>query len=237
MNVREIIEEIREEAQTNQNKATDDYLLRGINLDYAEFVMRILTARVDVNLNTVEYYETLRSAENLTPGFVGYNGEYPFPCDLLRPVRVEISYDGTGFSKADWYDLTDNKYSEKAGDQVNSVFSTTSPMVRFERNSFFIRPFPTTGADVEGGIHIWYEKRQNALTIDSTPCFIEPNYHRVLVYSGALRFARKFSEEYTDNWRQERRLELSRLESGMLNWEKHRFKKKFYMRPETLNYS
>ena len=236
MTAQQIIDEIREELNTNPTKVTDAYLLKGLNLDYGETVMKILANRTDVNFNAKEVQADFYNTEGLVAGDVGFNGEYPFPCDLLKPQRIEISFDNTNWRKAETYDVTEGLNSEFNEAQINNEFSTYCPYVRFERNSFFIRPLLTSGATVKGGIHIWYEQRETALTISDTPSFIEMDYHRILALKGALRTARKFRNEYGGDFRGELKGEISQLMNSMLGYEKNRFKKNFRIKLSPVNY-
>lgn len=240
MIVSEIFEEIRDECNTNDVKVPDSYLLTGVNLDYGEIVMDIFRVKTDFNFQAEESYTDFLDSSALVAGDTGYNGEYPFPTDLLKPIRVEISYDGTNWRPAKFYDLADNwRESETAGaDNVGSSveypnYSETKPFVRFERDSFFVRPL-NEDATVTGGIHIWYEKRQDALTASDTPLF-EANYHRLLVLKGALRIMRKFKKDYKISDRNELRGEINDLRERMLQFYQTRFKKSFVIRPTLEN--
>lgn len=218
MIVSDLYTEIRTEANTNSTKVSDATLLVGMNLDYGELVMIALRSRGDFNFQINEATSDLISTSGLSAGSNGYNGEYAWPSDLVKPTRMEVSFDGTNFNKARIYDLTDElSRSEFTQADINNAFSQTEPYVRFERNSFFIRPLKATAGNITGGIHIWYEQRQTALTASDTPV-IEPNYHRLLVLMGVLRVMRKFRTEYTVNDRQEIKNEIAQLKADMANF-------------------
>lgn len=236
MLVSEIITEIREELGSNSTKFSDSYLLTGVNMHYGEVVMDILRAKTDFNFLAEESYTNNVSTSGLTAGQNGYKGEYTFPSDLIRPIRVEISYDGTYWRPARFYDVADNsEKSEFVDDDIEPgvIFSETEPYVRFERDSFFVRPV-NDGTTVTAGIHIWYEKRQTTLATSDTPV-IESNYHYILVMKGVLRAMKKFRDEYNLADRNELRGEISRASEKMLEYYKNRFKKQFKMVPANLN--
>ena len=65
-----------------------------LNMLYGHRILDILRVRVDKNASIENATTTLVSTNGLAEGSVGYNGEYPFPADLLRPTRFEVSYDG-----------------------------------------------------------------------------------------------------------------------------------------------
>lgn len=215
MLVSEIYTEIRSELQTNSTKVTDASLLVGVNIDYGELVMEALRARGDYNFQINEATTDLISTSGITAGQNGYNGEYAWATDVLKPTRLEVSFDGTKFYPATVYDISDKiSKSEHSETDINNTFQQTNPYVRFERNSFFIRPLKTTAGNVTAGIHVWYEQRQATLTASDTPS-IEPNYHRLFVLKGALRIMRKFRTEYTVNDRQEVKNEINELTAKM----------------------
>lgn len=237
MLVSEVYTEIRNECDTNSTKVSDAFLLTGVNLDYAEVVMQILRAKTDFNFNAKEAYATLLSTSGVAIGAAGYNGEYTFPSDLIRPIRVEISYDGEVWYPATFYDVADNLTSSEEGIASNTDsnhWDEYHPYVRFERDSFFVRPLKTSTGNITGGIRIWYEKRQTALTAGDTPLF-EENFHRILVLKGALRVMRKFRKEYSLAVRNEMRGEVNKYTEQMLSYFKDRFKKQFQARPKYLN--
>lgn len=215
MLVSEIYTEIRSELQTNSTKVTDASLLVGVNIDYGELVMEALRARGDYNFQMNEATTDLISTSGLTAGQNGYNGEYAWATDVLKPTRLEVSFDGTKFYPATVYDISDKiSKSEHSETDINNTFQQTNPYVRFERNSFFIRPLKTTAGNVTAGIHVWYEQRQATLTASDTPS-IEPNFHRLFVLKGVLRVMRKFRTEYTVNDRQEVKNEINELTAKM----------------------
>lgn len=218
MLVSEIYSEIRQEANTNATKCSDSFLLTGVNLDYGELVMQALRSRGDFNFSMEEATTDLISTVGLVAGNNGYNGEYAWPSDLIKPVRTEVSFDGTTWNKAKIYDISDaENNSEHLQSSINNTFTSSEPYVRFERNSFFVRPLKDTAGNITSGIHIWYEKRQATLTASDTPV-IEPNFHRLLVLRGAHRIMRKFWNEYPMNRRQEVDLQIQKLEAEFRNF-------------------
>jgi len=225
----DIFDEIRNELNANSTKVSNAYLLSGLNIDDGELVMMALDASPDHNFKVGEAYTDLKSTSGLVSGDIGFNGEYPFPSDLIKPLRFEISYDGTTFYPASVYDVASSlAQSEHNQTQIQSDFIETSPYVRFERDSYFIRPMKTTSGDITAGIHIWYEKRQTAFAIGAistdTPS-IEANFHRLYVVRGALRAMRKFRNDYSIQDRSELRSEKEKLETKYEKHLKDRFKR------------
>lgn len=156
--------------------------LARLNVLYGLRVLDILKLTVDKNATMQKAVTDLISVSGLASGNNGYNGEYAFPSDLLRPVRVEISFDGITWKKARVYDQAENVLTEYKDDDIDNNFSTEDPRVDFFRNSFRIRPVKTTSGNITNGIYIEYEKRQSDFTADTAPSEIEENLQMILAY-------------------------------------------------------
>ena len=204
-------------------------ILAELNIQYGLRTLEILRVAVDKNASITEAKTDLISTIGLVEGDNGYNGEYAFPTDLLKPTRVEVSYDGVSWFEAKVYDLGDSSYSEHNEDQVQGIASQSQPVVRFERDSYFIRPLKTTAGDITAGIHIWYEQRQIALT-NGSPAF-EENLHDVLAYDLAAQEFVMHSEKYSDVKYNRFSIERSKVENLFKEFYKNRFKRNFKFSP------
>lgn len=242
MVISDIIDEIRTtELNSNSTKFSDAYLLKGVNLDDAELVMMALNSAPDHNFKLGEAWTDLLSSSGLVDGDIGYNGEYPFPSELIKPLRFEMSFDGTTFRECGIYDIaSSHAASEHNQTQVQSDFNQDNPQVRFERDSYFVRPLKTTAGNITNGIHIWYEKRQTAFLIANiatdTPS-IEANFHRLYVLRGALRGMRRYRNDYTTADRNEIRKELEPLEAAFKKFMKERFKRPLRISGKSENFA
>ena len=230
MTVQEIINETRFITKTDTTSYTNAEILAGMNIYNGEILQDIL--RVQTIRNSFIKNETysLISTAGLSEGDVGYNGEYPFPDDLLRPLRVELSYDGIVWLPCTVYDINaGNMTSEFNQDQINSAFMVNSnpnynpyfsrPYVRFMRDSFIFRPL-NTGTTVINGLVFWYEARQEALVnLTDVPAF-ESNFHEILVYKLAMRYAMKFPEKFNQLWQ----VKYEEVKKSMMEYYKNRFK-------------
>ena len=171
----------RQESTFLDGNTTTFYRL--LNEAYGNRIVDILQSRVDHNATLQDAYTTLVSTDGLSEGDNGFNGEYAFPSDLLKPVRVEVKFaDGEKLKKCRIYDIGENRYSEFDEDSINGKFSTENPAVDFTRNSYRIRPLKTTSGNVSGGIYIMYEKRQSDFTSTTAPTDIESNLQNILAY-------------------------------------------------------
>jgi hypothetical protein len=171
-----------------------------LNTAYGHRILDILRVRADNNATMQNATTDLLSTVGLVAGDSGFNGEYAFPSDLLKPVRAEISYDGLSWNKATIYDNSINQGSEYNDSQVNSEFTTSQPMIDFMRNSYKIRPLKTSAGDITKGIYIEYEKRQVDFTTSTEPSEIEANLQDILAYDLAEQELLMHSKTYNANF-------------------------------------
>ena len=212
---------------TNATVLPDSKLLEWLNISLGHRTLDILKYQVDRNASMEMSKTNLVDTDSLVEGDNGYDGEYSFPTNLLRPIRMEICYDGTTFLPAKIYDLNESENSEVS--DINNVYSETEPYVRFERDSYFIRPLPKTA--VTYGVRIWSEKRQTALTDGGTPAF-EQNLHDILAFDLAemelIRNARLYPSEIAARIRNER----VRRENRFIAFYNDRMKRNFKVSPK-----
>ncbi len=190
MTLSELRNQVRYITRTTSLDFTDTDLDAGINLDYAEIVN--LITGISGNYHLSEAKATTSLIAGAVSGAIGYNGHYCFPTDLLKPLKVEISYDGTEYKSAAFYDMTQSVEEDmEAG-------TTSTPVIRFSRTQLIVRPLPST--TVEDGLIIWYEQRQTELDEDTDTPLFEKNFHQLLVLKSALRYAMRFPEKYNELW-------------------------------------
>lgn len=215
----------RDILNTNSTVLPDSKLLEWLNIAYGHRILDVLRYQVDRNASIEMAKTNLVSTTGLTEGQNGYDGEYAFPSDLLRPTRMEVSFDGTNWEKCTIYDVNENDESEVSP----TSFTTASPFVRFERDSYFIRPLHT-GSTVTNGIRIWYEKRQVALTAGDTPIF-ESNLHDVLAFDLAEMELMRHAEKYTDVVAARIRKSKDAVENRFKSFYNDRMKRNFKLTP------
>jgi hypothetical protein len=171
----------------------------------------------------------------LSIGDVGYNGEYPFPTDLLKPVRLEVSYDGTNWIKCNIYDNSENERSEYVDSQLAGTFSEAGPRVDFTRDSYKLRPPKISAGDIANGIYIEYEKRQTDLTASDSPDF-EENLHNILSFDMAMDEYLMHTSKHDANWKMSFDIERAKSEDRFRDYYKNRFKRNFRIYPKFNNY-
>ena len=236
-----IVEKILEKAYRLTNKNSTTFMdgnatnvLAELNTCYGHRTLDMSKVRQDANELIHEETTTLFSTVGLTAGDIGFNGEYPFDPEMLKPVRFEISYDGTTWNKATIYDLNENPNSEHDANDIQSSFSEDNPYVRFERNSLFVRPLKTSAGNITAGIHAWWENRQSDLTTLS-PDF-EQNLHDILAYDLANLERLMHPDKYDALWRNDFDATYARLQERFMEFFKNRFKRTLQLRTKRENY-
>lgn len=212
MNLTELRAKTRWITRSDSNSFDDPDLDRELNSAYRQTAILILQAQGYRNQFGKHSYTDLIDNTGLSIGDVGYQGQYPFPSNLLKPNRVEVKFTATGTPKlATVYDLSENNlWSESTDDDLNAMANGDNPIVRFSDDSYFIRPLNETGADITGGIHIWYEYRQADLSTGTDIPNFEESFHEILCYMAAMEFYVRFPDKY--NRKAEQRLsEIKRL--------------------------
>ena len=127
--------------------------------------------------------------ETATADLVASQQEYIFPSDILKIKRIEISYDGTNWYKAEPMDINERGEATDTT-SIASDFTTSEPFFDLMDNSVMLYPIPS--ANVTGGIKIWYEKLQTALSADTDePNFAKP-FHKGLCYASAKDYFEKY---------------------------------------------
>lgn len=167
---------------TNSTTYTDADLDASINSYYHQFVNYILEAMDDWDFQ----------GESATTDLVASQQEYIFPSDILKIKRVEVTYDGTNWFKANFFDINE-RTKPLDSTSVSQDFETTSPYVDLYDNSVFLYPVPTSA--VTGGLKIWYEKEATELSSATDEPVIAEAYQKGLCYGASKDYFEKFQEK------------------------------------------
>lgn len=219
MDVNAITVKTHRVTHTDNSTYPDANILADLVLLDAEMIAYVLKVQGYREVNGKEVYSDLISTTGLNKGDSGYNGEYSFPLDFLKLKRIEVKFTGADSLPTVIYDPSGNTSSEYETPSDN--FDTSNPNIRFDHGSYFIRPLPT--ATVLGGIHIWYEKRQAALSSGSDIPSLEPSFHRIY----PLLLAKEYSQENPDKYNKLWDDEIAKILREIANFyrTKFRFKK------------
>lgn len=189
MQLSEIRTETRFITRTDTNTFGNTDLDREANIAIKKIILEILKVEGYKNIAGKHVSTTLLSTDGLVAGDLGFDGEYPFPTDMLRPTRFELLYDTTERPKKAYiYDQIENPLSETDDDDLVELASESNPVIKFFHDSYFIRPLKTTTGDITGGINIWYEARQADLSADADEPGFEESLHDLFPLMIAERF-------------------------------------------------
>jgi len=133
------------------------YLSNTNSADYSDADIRTNLTRW-AHLFTTEILDSMDmwdfQGEISTANLVANQNEYVFPIDVLKIKRVEVSYDGTNWYKADFFDVS-QKGGALSGNEIND-FTQVEPKVEAYDQSLFLYPTPTSA--VTAGLKIWYSE-------------------------------------------------------------------------------
>jgi len=189
MDLSTIRDEVRFITRTDTTTFTSAQINTEANIVYQKIILEILKVQGYRNTAGKHVSTSLLSTSGLVSGNLGFNGEYPFPTDMVRPIRFEVKYASTDeLVPCKVIDMVQNEHSLVGDDEVNAAASEDLPIIRFFHDSYFISPVKTTAGDISGGIHIWYEYRQTALSADGDTPQFEESLHDLIPLMVAERF-------------------------------------------------
>jgi len=189
MTLSEIKTEVRYITRSSSDTLSDSDILRESNIAIKKIILEILKVEGYKNIAGKHVSTTLLSTDGLVAGDLGFDGEYPFPTDMLRPTRFELLYDTDERPKKAYiYDQIENPLSETDDDDLVAIASESNPVIKLFHDSYLIRPPKTTTGDITGGINIWYEARQADLSADADEPGFEESLHDLVPLMIAERF-------------------------------------------------
>lgn len=130
--------------------------------------------------------------ETATADLVAGQQEYIFPSDILRIKRIEVSYNGTMWQRAEQFDINQRRAATDPT-SITRDFSSYQPYADMYDNSIFLYPVPDT--NVAGGIKIWYEKQVPELSADLDEPVFTSTFHKGLCYGAAKDYFQKYIEK------------------------------------------
>ena len=167
---------------TNSTTFSDADVDASINTYYYQFVNEILESMDDWDFQ----------GENATADLVEDQQEYTFPTDILKIKRIEVTYDGTNWYLANWFDINERGQATDST-SISQDFEKTKPFVDLYDNSLFLYPIPDD--DVTGGLRIWYEEEPTLLSSVTDEPIIAQAYQKGLAYGAAKDYFDKYSEK------------------------------------------
>ena len=124
----------------------------------------------------------------LTTSTVASQEDYAMPAGALKIKRLEISYDGTNWYKAEPFDVTESGVATDTT-SISANFSTSQPFYDMLGNSILLYPIPSSA--VTNGLKIWIAREPTYfVSTDTTkePGFDEP-FHDMVAVGASMDFA------------------------------------------------
>lgn len=158
---------------------------RLINNRYDKYVMILLNSQDSWDFDDINYTDY----PLLTANLVANQQDYTFPASLniLKIKRVEVTYDGSKWYKAEPLDVNELGTASDTTTIANQFF-TTQPYFDPENNGLRLYPIPS--ANVTNGLKIWIYRNVDAFsTADTTqvPGF-DRAYHQLLSLGASLDY-------------------------------------------------
>lgn len=97
----------------------------------------------------------------LIADLVASQQDYALETDTVRIKRVEISYDGTNWYKAEPFDVNESGEALDTA-TIAKNFNKTAPYYDIQGNSIFLYPIPD--AAVTGGLKLWVDRDMYVFT-------------------------------------------------------------------------
>jgi len=166
-----LIEDIDFFLGTNSTNYTTNDKKRNINRWYQKVVAIILES-----MDEWTFQE-----ESATASLVADQQEYSFPTDILKIDRIEVTYDGSNWYKAEPF--TRAEYSETSeAAAIADNFTSTEPFynVRETDGTGYVELFPIPSSAVTNGLKIWYTKEITELSANADEPAFNEMFHRIL---------------------------------------------------------
>lgn len=196
MNVSQITEKTHRYTRTNDGTYADSNILIDLNLIKNEINLDILRWQGYKELLNGTAVLDLADWTNVLAGELGYNGEVPFPVDLLDIIRLEVKYHDK-MQPVTIYKNSENVFSEH--EDISDHFSISNPQVIFSRGAMRLRPIPSES--VTDGLIIDYQQRQADLTTGSP--ILEKSLHRIFPLKLAYEYGLEHPDKMNPKWKPE----------------------------------
>lgn len=164
---------------------------RNINTWYHKVVTMILKSQDEWDFDDSNHTDY----PILTTPLVASQRDYVIPVSekVLRIKRVDVTYDGTTWHKAEPFDINEAGVGFGGNNtEIDARFTKDSPKYDMQANAFFLYPM-ASAADVTAGGSIrviWTREIDEFTTADTTqePGFDEP-FHRILSMGASYDYA------------------------------------------------
>lgn len=159
---------------------------RLVNSRYHQVVTMILRSQNSWDYDDINHTDF----PILTTNLVADQPDYSLPASekILKLKRIEVTYDGTNYYKAEPLDI--GQVGEATDTtSISSDFDDSKPFYDIQYNSIFLYPIPDT--DVTRGLKLWVTREVDEFTSSDTtqePGIDEP-FHRMLAIGASMDWA------------------------------------------------
>jgi hypothetical protein len=142
------LENLQSQVRELTNTDTTSYTNDQINANLTRWA-HLFTTEIVESQDEWEF-----QGETATTDLVADQQEYPFPSDILKIKRIEITYDGTNWYRANIWDISERGSSIDS--EHISDFSEEEPYAELFNGSVFMYPVPDEAQTA--GLKIWYSE-------------------------------------------------------------------------------
>lgn len=149
----------------------------------------------------------------LTTSLVANQQDYSLPTNAFKIKRVEVSYDGTNWYKAEPMDVNEKSF-DNTQTSINNQFQTSKPYYDAQYNAIFLYPVPTVNST--NGLKIWISRQvteftSSDLTTGTKVPGFDANYHQILAYGPSYEFGLAVGKDNADTLKKELEQMMSEL--------------------------
>lgn len=212
MTISEIQNQIFLLTNSTSNDFSDTDLLASVNRYYHKAVGIILRSS-----DSWDYDDTSNTDfPILTANLVADQQSYTLPTDALKVKRVEVTYDGTNWYKAEPFDIN-SRADATDTTSLSNDFTTSEPFYDIQYGSVFLYPIPT--ANSTAGLKLWITRSITEFTSgDLSTGTKEPSidvlWHEYLALGPAYEFGLSKGMAHVRHLKDE----LLEVEQKMMNY-------------------
>jgi len=174
-----LVEDVRWWTETNTTSYPTADITRNINKWYQELIADVLLSMDEWDVQ----------GDIATASLVAAQQEYNWPADLLRIKRVEVTYNGSTWTRVYPIDVQEIGKTISTTGLIANSFNIGEPRYDTHDNSLFLYPVPT--ANSTNGLKIWYEKEVTELSGNTDEPNIAEPFQRLLSIGAAYDYATK----------------------------------------------
>lgn len=181
------LSDINNQINLNTGASVLDYTYQQRTISFNNWLYRINTWILQAQDEWDADDKNNTNFSEATTNLIANQTDYALPATSIRIKRLEVTYDGVNWYRANPIDLNEIGDAEN-NPATNSNFTTTNPFYDIKNNSVVLYPAPTV--NVTDGLKMWYDRLFSAISYTSeanndlltgtkTPGF-DDNFHELL---------------------------------------------------------